>query len=108
MKHFLPFFLLLTSLSFAEIKVPEDQTYYISGVAFDTKTYCADFHKVIAKQTQKIKALEQQIAQLRQLQQQQLSEKLEKEHQTELKKAAQSRRIKETKSKIIISDEPIH
>jgi TolA-binding protein len=107
MKQILPLLLLLSSLSFAEIKMPKDQTFYISGVAFDTKTYCADFHKVIQQQAQKIKALEQEITQLRQLQQQQLSETLEKEHQQELKKESIEDHRTKTKSKIIISDKPI-
>jgi TolA-binding protein len=107
MKQILPLLLLLSSLSFAEIKMPKDQTFYISGVAFDTKTYCADFHKVIQQQAQKIKMLEQEIMQLRQLQQQQLSETLEKKHQQELKEETTQRRATETKSKIIISDKPI-
>jgi len=108
MKHlFLPLMILSTSL-FAEITMPKQQKFYISGVEFDTKVYCADFSKVIEQQAQKIKSLEQEIAQLRKLQQEQLSNKLEKAHQDELKKAAQKKRMESTTSKIIISDEPIH
>jgi hydroxylamine reductase (hybrid-cluster protein) len=99
---------LLSSLYADKIIIPEDKKYYISGVEFDTKTYCADFSKVIKEQAKKIQALEEEIRQLRQLQQQQLSEELEKKHQAKLKKAAQQKPVEDISNKIIISDEPIH
>jgi NCAIR mutase (PurE)-related protein len=101
----LPF--IFSSILFAELTMPKHQKFYISGVEFDTKVYCADFANVIEQQAQKIKKLEQEIVQLRKLQQEQLSEKLEKSHQKELKKAAQKKRIESSSSKIIISDKPI-
>jgi TolA-binding protein len=99
--------LLFTSLTAAEITMPKQQKFYISGVEFDTQVYCADFNKVIEEQAQKIKALEAEIAQLRSQAQKRLSESLKEEHHEALKKAAQNKRISETKSKIIISDKPI-
>jgi NCAIR mutase (PurE)-related protein len=101
----LPF--IFSSILSAEITMPKHQKFYISGVEFDTKVYCADFSKVIEQQAQKIKRLEQEIIQLRKLQQEQLSDKLEKSHQEELKKAAQKKRIESSSSKIIISNKPI-
>ncbi len=98
----------LSTLLFAEIQMPKDQTFYISGIAFDTKTYCADFKKVIEAQAQKIKALEQEIAQLRAMQQRQLSQKRKEEHQQALKGTDNATAVKKTKSRIIISDKPIH
>jgi len=105
MKYLIPLFV-LSSFLVAEIEMPKQQKFYISGVEFDTKIYCADFSRVIELQAQKIKALEEEIRQLRQLQQQQLSEKLKKEHQTELKKEAEEKPA--SPNMIIISDKPIH
>jgi TolA-binding protein len=100
--------LLCASLTAAEVTMPKHQKFYISGIEFDTRVYCADFTKVIEEQAQKIKALEAEVAQLRLQEQKRLSETLKQEHQEALKKAAQNKRISETKSKIIISDKPIH
>ena len=97
----------LSTLLFAEIQMPKDQIFYISGIAFDTKTYCADFKKVIEAQARKIKSLEQEIAQLRAMQQQQLSQKRKAEHQQALKETENTKERKKTKSRIIISDKPI-
>ena len=97
----------LSTLLFAEIQMPKDQTFYISGIAFDTKTYCADFKKVIEAQARKIKSLEQEIAQLRAMQQQQLSQQRKAEHQQALKETENTKERKKTKSRIIISDKPV-
>jgi len=96
--------LIVISLTRAEqIVPPEDKTYYISGIAFDTKTYCADFHEVIARQAAKIRALEAEVAQLRLWQQQHLKEKTKPETSTN----RNSQPAIKTKSKIIISDKPL-
>jgi hypothetical protein len=104
MKFLLPLLLLSTLLSADEIQIPKQQKYFISGVEFDTRTYCADFNDVIKQQAQKIKALEQEVTQLRQLQQQQLSEALKKKHQQALKEGAKEER----KSIMMITDKPIN
>jgi Zn finger protein HypA/HybF involved in hydrogenase expression len=88
--------------------MPKQQKYFISGVEFDTRTYCADFNDVIKQQAQKIKALKQEITQLRQLQQQQLSKALEKKHQQALKEEAKEQPKEERKSIIMITDKPIN
>jgi len=97
----------LSTLLFAEIEMPKDRTFYISGIAFDTKTYCADFSKVIQQQAARIKALEQEISQLRAMQQRQLSQQNSAEHQQALKGTNNTIERKKTKSRIIISDKPI-
>jgi TolA-binding protein len=107
MKQVLILSFIFSSILFSETAMPKHQKFYISGVEFDTKVYCTDFTKVIEQQEQKIKRLEEEITQLRKLQQEQLSNKLEKSHQQELKKAAQKKRIESSSSKIIISDKPI-
>ena len=99
--------LIISVLAATEITIPKQQKFYISGVEFDTKVYCADFNRVIEEQAQKIKALEAEIAQLHKQQQERLSETLKKEHHEELKEAERTKRISETKSRIIISDKPI-
>ena len=107
MKTTIASLLFLTLLTAADITMPKQQKFYISGVEFDTKVYCADFSRVIKEQAQKIKVLEAEVAQLRRQEQERLSETLKKEHQEELKEAEKNQRISETKSKIIISDKPI-
>jgi hypothetical protein len=88
--------------------MPEYKKYYISGVEFDTQTYCADFIDVIKAQQQKISSLEAEVAQLRKEAQERLREKLEKEHKEALKasKPAQMPSVKKA-NKIIISDTPL-
>ncbi|MCF6207284.1 MAG: hypothetical protein L3J47_10400 [Sulfurovum sp.] len=105
MKYLITTVFILTSLLSSEIKMPKQQKFYISGVEFDTQVYCADFNKVIQQQQQRIKALEAEVAQLRKLQQKQLSKKLQKEHQAEVKRNTSN--IPKGKSRIIISDKPI-
>ena len=104
MKTSLILFILFSSLAMGEIKMPKHQKFYISGIEFDTQLYCTDFTKVIEEQTQKIKALEREIAMLRKEQQEYLSEKLKETHKKELK---QTEKPIPTKSKIIISNKPI-
>jgi len=99
--------LLFSLLHATEITMPKQQKFYISGIEFDTKIYCAEFSKVIEEQAQKINALEAEVAQLRREEQKHLSQTLKKEHHEALKEAERNKRITETKSKIIISDEPI-
>ena len=97
--------LTLITLTMANTAMPEFKKYYISGIEFDTKTYCADFVSVIDAQNKKIKSLETEIAQLRQQLQHHLSEKLKAEHNTQLNKSTAP--AAKTKSKIIISDKPL-
>ncbi len=97
---------LLTALASAQIAMPKHKKYYISGIEFDTKTYCADFIAVIETQAKKIKALEAEVAQLRSQQQKALSEQRKKEHQEALKATTDNAKSTTT-SKIIISDKPI-
>ncbi len=105
MKQILAAMILLSTWSIADIARPAHKTYYISGIAFDTKTYCADFDAVIDAQAKKIKALEAEVAQLHQQLQKQLSTKLKNEHEAALKKT--NTPAPKSKSKIIISDKPI-
>jgi predicted phage tail protein len=92
----------------AENSMPEYQTYYISGIAFDTKVYCADFAHVIEAQAKKIEALEAEIAGLRRQQQTFLQQQSEAAEQKAEKEKRQSIKTgTPTKSKIIISDKPI-
>ena len=99
-------FLTLWTLSIADTAIPEYKKYYISGIEFDTKTYCADFVTVIEAQNRKIQSLQAEVAQLRQQLQHNLSQKLKAEHEAELKKSNTTSPVR-TKSKIIISDKPI-
>jgi TolA-binding protein len=100
--------LLFSLLHATEITMPKQQKFYISGIEFDTKIYCAEFSKVIEEQAQKIKSLQKEISFLRQEQQKQLQKKLEKEHQDALKDTEKASSVSTpTKSKIIISDKPI-
>lgn len=98
--------LLFSALATAQIAMPHHKKYYISGIEFDTKTYCADFTAVIEAQAKKIKSLEAEIAQLRSQQQKALSAQRKKEHEAALAPAAATNTAK-TKSRIIISDKPI-
>lgn len=102
----LSIFLILWTLSAADTTMPEYKRYYISGIEFDTKTYCADFATVIEAQNRKIQALQAEVTQLRQQLQQNLSQKLKAEHEAQLQKNNTSSSGR-TKSKIIISDKPI-
>jgi NCAIR mutase (PurE)-related protein len=88
--------------------LPAYKKYYISGIEFDTQVYCADFVEVIKAQKKKIDALQKEVARLRGIQQKQLQQKLEKEHQEALKKSQKAtEKTIRTQSKIIISDKPI-
>jgi len=107
MRAMIPLLLLVPFLSASEITMPKQQKFYISGIEFDTKIYCADFNKVIQEQAQKIKMLESEIAQLRKQQQERLSKTLKHEHHKELKEPKRTNRISDSKNKIIISDKPI-
>jgi NCAIR mutase (PurE)-related protein len=91
----------------AQITMPKYKKYYISGIEFDTRTYCADFTAVIESQAKKIKALEAEVAQLQRQQQKALSIQRKKEHEAALKTDTHNINIVKTKSKIIISDKPI-
>jgi len=86
--------------------MPKYKKYYISGIEFDTKTYCADFVTVIEAQNRKIQSLQAEVTQLRQQLQRNLSQKLKAEHKAEQQKSNTSSSTR-TKSKIIISDKPI-
>jgi len=101
----LPF--LVTPFLIAQSQMPEHQKFYISGIEFDTKTYCADFVKVIEAQEKTIKDLETEVARLRKEMREQLQKKLEAEHQNALEKNKSSLKPATTKSKIIISNKPI-
>ncbi len=109
MKHLVALATLSIGLLAADITMPKFQKYYISGIEFDTRTYCADFANVIKKQQRKIKSLETQVAQL----QKQLQDQIKRNSQTaqgsEPSSTAQSTTTQKpaVTSKIIISDKPI-
>ena len=95
-----------------KIFIPKDKVYYISGIAFDTKTYCADFSESIRQQAARIKSLEAEVQRLRKENQKYLSEKLAKEHEKALKSSTEKpmERSKEQTGEtnmIIISDKPV-
>jgi hypothetical protein len=89
----------------ANTSVPQDKKYYISGIEFDTKIYCADFAKVIEEQDAKIAALEAEVERLRDAERKRIQEAHKKAH-TPQKKTVTTKK-EPTKSKIIISDTPL-
>ena len=106
MKTILSLFILITIIM-ADTAMPAFKQYYISGVEFDTKTYCADFATVIQAQEQKIRSLETEVAQLQRQLQKELSQKLKSQHEAELKQQRTPNNNVKSKSRIIISDKPI-
>jgi TolA-binding protein len=108
MKSLLLSIFITVTLFGSEAALPAYKKYYISGIEFDTQVYCADFVEVIKAQKKKIDALQKEVARLRGIQQKQLQQKLEKEHQEALKKSQKAtEKTIRTQSKIIISDKPI-
>ena len=109
MKYFVALATLSISLVAADITMPKFQKYYISGIEFDTRTYCADFANVIKKQQQKIKSLEAQVAQLQKQLQDQIKRNAQTAQASEPNSPAKSAPAQkpEGTSKIIISDKPI-
>jgi len=109
MKHFLALALLAAGLSAADISMPKFQKYYISGIEFDTQTYCADFADVIKKQHKKIKSLEAQVAQLHKQLQDKIKRDAGKEETSAPNTPTRSTASQKPSgtSKIIISDKPI-
>jgi len=106
MKTMLSLFVLIT-VTMADTSMPAFKKYYISGIEFDTKTYCADFAAVIRSQEQKIRSLEAEVAQLQRQLQKELSQKLKSQHEAELKQQGTPANNVKSKSRIIISDKPI-
>ncbi len=109
MKHLFTLTLLSATLLAGDIAMPKFQKYYISGIEFDTQTYCADFANVIKKQQQQIKNLEAQVAQLHKQLQDQIKSNAKKDEPSKPNpsvKNATSQKSAVT-SKIIISDKPI-
>ncbi len=109
MKSVLVLTLLSIGLFAGDIAMPKFQKYYISGIEFDTQTYCADFANVIKVQQKKIKSLETQVAQLHtQLQAQMKRNAAQKKLSESTAPAKNTHATRPTgKSKIIISDKPI-
>lgn len=109
MKYVLALSLLSAALFSADIAMPKFQKYYISGIEFDTQTYCADFANVINVQQQKIKSLEAQVAQLHTQLQAQMKRNAAQKKLSESTVSAENtpRKRPAGKSKIIISDKPI-
>jgi len=109
MKHLFALALLSAGLPASDIAMPKFQKYYISGIEFDTQTYCADFANVIKKQQQKIKDLEAQVAQLHKQLQDQIKRNAGKDETSKPNSPAQSTASQKPAgtSKIIISDKPI-
>ena len=99
--------LVLFTMTMADTAMPAFKKYYISGIEFDTKTYCADFAAVIEAQAQKIRSLEAEVAQLQRQLQKELSQKLKAQHKAELKQQHTPANNVKSKSRIIISDKPI-
>ncbi len=99
--------LVLFTITMADTAMPAFKKYYISGVEFDTKTYCADFTAVIEAQEQKIQSLEAEVAQLQRQLQKELSQKLKSQHEAELKHQHTPDNNIKSKSRIIISNKPI-
>ena len=109
MKSVLALILLSFGLFAGDIAMPKFQKYYISGIEFDTQTYCSDFVNVIKIQQEKIRNLKAEVTQLHKQLQAQIK------HNAEQKKISESTApVKNTysqrpigKSKIIISDKPL-
>jgi len=97
--------ILLLPLVASSLHMPKDKKYYISGIEFDTKVYCADYAEVIDAQAARIKELEAQVASLQHIQQELI--KKEQSTQKEEKPHTPKSKTDKTKSMIIISDRPI-
>jgi len=109
MKYVLALALFSASLFSGDIAMPQFKKYYISGIEFNTQTYCADFANVIKAQQKKIKSLEAQVAQLHTQLQAQMKRNAEQKHISASTAPAENTSHKRPagKSKIIISDKPI-
>ena len=53
--------LLFSALATAQIAMPHHKKYYISGIEFDTRTYCADFTAVIEARQKRSKPLKPKL-----------------------------------------------
>ncbi len=96
----------------AQTQIPPHRTYYIGGIAFDTKTYCADFAKVIEAQAEEIRMLKKKLAYYEEKEKEALvksrKEKRETKEKTDAPKETSSKSLLyREKNRLIISDKPL-
>jgi FtsZ-binding cell division protein ZapB len=92
------------------VTMPTPKTYYISGIAFDTQTYCADYIQTIEALQAEVSRLKKEIRSLRKEREQHLSQKRLHTHRKALKaseKSTQRSTPTQRENRIIISDKPI-
>jgi|GEM_PF-2253021 len=85
--------------------MPKPQTYYISGIAFDTQTYCGDYIETIEKLQKEIKRLQEEITALRRQHQRVLRQQRRQKDNTP--NVSKKRNVSSKENRIIISDKPI-
>ena len=96
----------------AQTQMPPHQTYYIGGVAFDTRTYCADFAKVIEAQAEEIRMLKKKLAYYEEKEKEALvrsrkAKRETKEKTDTYKKTSSESLLHREKNRMIISDKPL-
>jgi hypothetical protein len=85
--------------------MPPPKTYYISGVAFDTQTYCADYIRTIETLQQKVRELEAEVQRLQDEARKRISEEKKRRHEKAVQRSKPSHNG--TQNKIIISNKPL-
>jgi hypothetical protein len=87
------------------VTMPAPKTYYISGIAFDTQTYCADYIETIETLQRKVRKLEAEVRRLQEEERKRISEAKKREHEKAMQRSEPSK--KRSKNKIIISNLPL-
>ncbi len=87
-------------------KPPYHPGYIPTGVIVETQSNCSHYIELIREKDAYIASLLSELAILRSEKQKELSEKLQKEHNAELKKFEQKKRTIKTSNHIIITDKP--